>query len=86
MDRLPAFRRGDCLPWHRTRGHLRPRRGDGQPRLWLWQCAQCNSDQGYLTLGRWHARLAGRRDPRAPIVAALIERLAALGVRPEAYR
>jgi 5-methylcytosine-specific restriction endonuclease McrA len=64
-----------------TRDHIRPRsKGgtlDGHNKALA--CDSCNTDKGSRSLESWLYRLHKAGDPRAPIVAAMIERKGAGG-------
>jgi len=60
-----------CQPLAPTRDHIVPRRLKG--RRVVMCCYRCNHDKGALLLHSWHKRLVKCRDPRAAVVAALLD-------------
>ena len=67
-----------------TRDHIKPRvRGgtlEGSNKALA--CDRCNRDKGQQSLKRWHRRLRSAADPRADIVARLVEK----SLRPASLR
>lgn len=61
-----------------SRDHVIPKSKGGtlNDRNKLIVCSPCNNDKNNMTIGKFYKWLTWKRDPRAPIVKALIERRA----------
>lgn len=67
-----TVKRGKPTPPHKsTVGHINPVSQGGNPAVWVYQCALCNSDQGVLPLVVWLRKLHHANDARAAFVIEL---------------
>lgn len=71
-------KRGQAPPSnHRTVGHDQSVARGGDARVWVWQCLQCNNDQGVLDFVTWWRKLERSGDWRAINVQELVAFVAA---------
>ena len=59
----------------RTVAHDKPVGFGGDPRIWVYACQGCNTNQAGLSFRSWSLLLRHRGDRRAAAVAALADRI-----------